>query len=122
MYRVIAGLDTYEDGPGYKHIKIQPHPGGGLTKAAATLQTYYGPVSSSWTINGNDLTLEVEIPANTTADIYIPAASASAITESGKSLSGIKEIQVGDAADQYVVVKAGSGKYRFAVAAPGVTK
>jgi alpha-L-rhamnosidase len=122
MYRVIAGLDTYEDGPGYKHIKIQPHPGGGLTKAAATLQTYYGPASSSWTINGNELTLEVEIPANTTADIYIPAASADAITESGKSLAGIKELQVNGTENQYVVVKAGSGKYRFVVAAPAGTK
>jgi alpha-L-rhamnosidase len=122
MYRVIAGLDTYEDGPGYKHIKIQPHTGGNLTKAAATLQTYYGPASSSWTINGNELTMEVEIPANTTADIYIPAASADAITESGKSLAGIKEIQVNGTENQYVVVKAGSGKYRFVVAAPGGTK
>ena len=33
MYRVVAGLDTYEDAPGYKHIKIKPHIGGGLTNA-----------------------------------------------------------------------------------------
>jgi alpha-L-rhamnosidase len=113
MYRVIAGLDTYEDGPGYKHIRIQPHPGGSLTKAAATLQTYYGTASSSWTITGNELTLEVEIPANTTADIYIPAANADAITEGGKALSTIKAIEVTGKDNQYVIIKAGSGKYRF---------
>ncbi|HWH62816.1 MAG TPA: family 78 glycoside hydrolase catalytic domain, partial [Ginsengibacter sp.] len=28
MYRSMAGIDTYEDGPGYKHIKIKPHIGG----------------------------------------------------------------------------------------------
>jgi alpha-L-rhamnosidase len=113
MYRVIAGLDTYEDGPGYKHIRIQPHIGGGLTKAAATLKTYYGVVSSGWTLNGNELTLDVEIPANTTADIYVPAANADAISESGKSLSSVKEIQVGGSGDGYVKVTVGSGKYRF---------
>jgi alpha-L-rhamnosidase len=122
MYRVMAGLDTYEDGPGYKHIKIQPHPGGGLTKAAATLQTNYGTASSSWTISGDEFTLEVEIPANTTADIYIPAANADAITESGKPLTGIKEIKATGTNDQYVVVKAGSGKYRFATKTPGGTR
>lgn len=122
MYRVIAGLDTYEDGPGYKHIKIQPHPGGKLTNAAATLQTYYGTVSSSWTINGNELTLDVEIPANTTADIYIPAANATTITESGKAIAGQKDIQVTGTAGQFVVIKTGSGKYHFVTAAPAGTK
>lgn len=122
MYRVIAGLDTYEDGPGYKHIKIQPHPGGGLTNAAATLQTYYGTVSSRWTINGNELTLDVEIPANTTADIYIPAAGATTITESGKAIAGQKDIQVTRTAGQFVMIKAGSGKYHFVTAAPAGAK
>ncbi len=42
MYRVMVGLDTYEDGPGYKHIRIMPHPGGGFTKAQASLETNYG--------------------------------------------------------------------------------
>ncbi|THU38378.1 alpha-L-rhamnosidase [Niastella caeni] len=121
MYRVIAGLDTYEDGPGYKHIKIQPHIGGGLTKAAATLKTYYGTASSSWTINENELILEVEIPANSNADIYIPAVNAGDIRENGKAISEQRELQV-TRKDQYVVVKTGSGKYRFVTAAPGETK
>jgi alpha-L-rhamnosidase len=115
MYRVIAGLDTYVDGPGYKHIKIQPHTGGGLTHAAATLQTYYGTVSSSWTTNGSDLTMDVEIPANTSADIYLPASPESAITENGTALSARKDVQVTSSDDQYVVVKAGSGKYHFVI-------
>ena len=118
MYRVIAGLDTYEDGPGYKHIKIEPQPGGGLTKASATLQTYFGTVSSSWVINGNEFTLDVEIPANTTADLFIPAANADAITESGKPISSLKDLQV-TGTTKNVLVKVGSGKYHFVTAAPG---
>lgn len=120
MYRVIAGLDTYEDKPGYKHIKIQPHPGGGLTNATASLQTNYGPASSGWTINGNELVLEVEIPANTTADIFIPGTNTDAITENGKSIAAQKEWQATATSDGYVVVKAGSGKYRFVTPAPAV--
>ena len=118
MYRVIAGLDTYEDGPGYKHIKIEPQPGGGLTKAAATLQTYYGTVSSSWVINGNEFTLDVEIPANTTADIFIPSPNINDITESGKPISSVKDFQA-TGTSKYVIVKVGSGKYHFVTAAPG---
>src|SRR5688500_20113282 len=86
MYRVVAGLDTYEDAPGYKHIKIQPHIGGGLTDVSATLQTYYGPVASHWKVMEKQLQVEVAIPPNTTATVYIPTSEAAAITESNLTL------------------------------------
>ncbi|HEY4149755.1 MAG TPA: alpha-L-rhamnosidase C-terminal domain-containing protein, partial [Chitinophagaceae bacterium] len=115
MYRVMTGLDTYEDGPGYKHIKIQPHIGGGITQASSTLQTYYGELSSGWKLEDNKLLLDIEIPANTTAGIYIPAASADAITEGGIPLATVKDIQVMETGKDYVLVKTGSGHYHFEV-------
>jgi alpha-L-rhamnosidase len=30
LYRIVAGIDTDEAAPGYKHILIKPHPGPGL--------------------------------------------------------------------------------------------
>ncbi len=84
MYRVMVGIDTYEDGVGYKHIKIQPHIGGGFTNAAASLKTYYGTVSNSWKIEDNKIIMDVEIPANTIATVYIPAADKNAVTENDK--------------------------------------
>ncbi len=115
MYRSVAGIDTYDDGPGYKHIKIMPHPGTGLTSAAANLQTYYGNVSSGWKMDNGNLTLDVEIPANTTASIYVPAASAGAVTEGGVAVASSKDIQVTGTENGYVVLKAGSGKFHFEV-------
>jgi alpha-L-rhamnosidase len=115
MYRVIAGIDTYEDGPGYKHIKIMPHPGGGLTHADADLQTYYGKVSSHWNISTSGMNMDVEIPANTHATIYIPASSADSIKESNQPLTNIKELSIKAKEGQYVVVEAGSGYYHFAI-------
>jgi len=114
MYRKMVGLDTYEDGVGYKHIKIQPHIGGGFTNASASLKTYYGTASSAWNINGNETGMEVEIPANTKATVYIPAANADAVTESGKSLSA-GNIKVAGTENGYVVAELGSGKYHFVV-------
>jgi len=113
MYRVMVGLDTYEDGPGYKHIKVQPHIGGGFTNAAASLQTYYGLLSSSWKIDGDKIIMEVEIPANTTATVYVPASNAEAVRENGIILSLIKDINVVATENGYVVLKCGSGKYHF---------
>ena len=116
MYRKMVGLDTYEDGVGYKHIKVQPHTGGGFTHASATLNTYYGTVSSGWKIEAGKLFMDVTIPANTTATIWLPAAGGQDITESGNPLSS--ELQVEGKEDGYVKVKIGSGEYHFAVNKP----
>jgi alpha-L-rhamnosidase len=113
MYRVIAGIDTYEDGPGYKHIRIMPHPGGGLSYATATLKTYYGSLGSSWKIDQNNLQLDIEIPANTRATVYIPARSIEDISESGKTLSMSKDIQLLGEENNFVQVALGSGFYHF---------
>ena len=113
MYRQMAGLDTYEDGPGYHHIKIQPHIGGGFTDAAASLQTYYGKTSSSWKVNNDRVYMDVDIPANTTATIFVPASQAADITESGKKLAAVRDIKVDGVEGGYVQLNVGSGQYHF---------
>lgn len=118
MYRKMVGLDTYEDGAGYKHIKVKPYIGGGFGSASASLQTYYGKLSSGWKVNANDITMDIEIPANTTATIYIPAESADAITEGGKSLTSVADIKIVGKEENYVVVNVGSGVYHFVAAKP----
>jgi len=115
MYRVVAGLDTDEEMPGYKKVRIKPHIGGKLTHAAATLHTYYGKLHSGWKLENGNLIMEVELPANTTATVFIPAASESSVKENGQSLSGNKEIQVLESGNGYVQVMIGSGIYKFIV-------
>ncbi|RFM27788.1 alpha-L-rhamnosidase [Deminuibacter soli] len=117
MYRVVAGLDTYEDGAGYHHIKVMPHIGGGLTQVAASLKTYYGTASSAWKLENGTLQLDVTIPANTTATVYVPATAASAVMADGKAVTpGSAEAVSG-----YVPVTVGSGVYHFTAPAPQQT-
>lgn len=72
MYRVVTGIDTKADKPGYKGIIIKPTIGGGLTSASAEYMTYYGKIRSSWKIVGDQMVLDVEVPVNTTATVYVP--------------------------------------------------
>jgi len=111
MYRVAAGLR--ESAPGYKTMIIQPNPGGDFTYMNANLKTPYGNAASHWKLDDTKLTMEVEVPVNTTAKIYIPANSLQDITESGIALSASKDISVLGTEGKYVVVSAGSGKYQF---------
>jgi alpha-L-rhamnosidase len=113
MYRQMVGLDTYEDGVGYKHIRVKPLPGGGFTHAEATLKTYYGETKAGWKLEGNSLQLNVTVPPNTRATIYIPASAAEGITEGGLPLAQSDGLKVTGQEGGYVVVEAGSGSYSF---------
>jgi alpha-L-rhamnosidase len=115
MYRVITGIDTDEKAPGYKQIVIKPHPNEKLTHAEASLDTYYGRISSSWKTENGKLTMQVEIPANTKATVYVPVKSADALLEAGKPVASQQGIEVTTTENGYVGLKLGSGKYQFSV-------
>jgi alpha-L-rhamnosidase len=117
MYRVAVGLDTDESAPGYKKIRIMPHPGKRLSAASVELETYYGKVATGWKIQNDTFLLDVEVPVNTTAKIYIPGKSKDVVTESGKPLTDAEGIKLLKKEDNYIVVEAGSGSYHF-VSAP----
>jgi alpha-L-rhamnosidase len=114
MYRVVAGLDTREDGPGYKHSLIKPMPGGGFTQVKAELVTYYGNLSNSWKKDKDRLTMDVEVPFNTVSTISVPAAEAGDITEGGKPLALVEGIRVTGVENGYVILRVGSGIWHFA--------
>jgi alpha-L-rhamnosidase len=107
MYRVVAGINPDPEAPGYKKIIIKPILGGGFTDAIGSLKTNYGTVSSSWSLVGNKLQLDVEIPANTSAKIFIPATSSDSIMEGGKA------VKAPEPKDGYAELHVGSGVYKF---------
>ncbi|MEO6454519.1 MAG: family 78 glycoside hydrolase catalytic domain, partial [Ginsengibacter sp.] len=113
MYRVIAGIDTDEKGAGYKQIMIKPHPGGDLTYANADYETLYGKVTSHWQKVNGHLKMDIEIPPNTTAKIYIPSTNSEGIMESGKLLPTANEVKIIGKEGDYFLVETGSGIYHF---------
>ena len=56
---------------------------------------------------------EVEVPANTTAQILLPATAVASITEGGKQLTASRELQVAGTDEGHVVIQVGSGRYQF---------
>jgi alpha-L-rhamnosidase len=115
MYRSVAGIDLDESKPGYKSIIIKPTIGGGLTNASSEIETIYGKVSSSWNDDAGKTSVSINIPPNTTASIYLPADGADQITESGKPVSSVREIQTVGKEGGSIVLKAGSGLYQFVI-------
>jgi alpha-L-rhamnosidase len=109
MYRTIAGINDDPAQPGYRHTQIKPQPGGGLTSAKATFESMYGTIVSSWRQAGPQLMLDVTIPVNTTATVWVPAAD----RESVRELGGTGGVEFQRMQDGFAVFEVGSGRYRF---------
>ena len=115
MYQNIGGIDIDSAGPGYRRSRIAPRPGAGLTSASASLETVYGTLSSAWRLDGQRFTLDVAIPANTSAEVTLWDTRIGNVREGGVSLNSRDGIHAARQRGTDVVVDVGSGRYRFAV-------
>lgn len=86
-------------------LVIQPKLVGNITSAQGTYQAPWGEVSSAWEISGDKFRLTVTVPANTIAEIRIPAAGA--ITASSNRARHI------DNNAGYAIYNVPSGTYIF---------
>jgi len=94
LYSTVAGINVDAAHPGYKHVILSPHPGGGLKYAKATLQTIYGQVVSSWRYEGDEFRYSVVVPPNTTATVRLPAAGT--VSVNGEIVQGqVHEVAAG---------------------------
>lgn len=124
-YRVLAGIDT--DGPGYRRVVIRPRPPTAGSNPEQTpihwVKAHYdsinGRIASAWKLEDGVFTLDVTIPPNTTASVYLPSATVERVSEGGTSLAaakiaGLRSVTaIGDA----LRVEIAAGTYRFAVRA-----
>ena len=113
FYDTIAGLQPLPEAPGWKRFRIAPLPGGGLTHAAATLQTPHGEASSAWNIEEGRLSLIVGIPPNTRADVVLPVQSAAHVLLDGAPLGSHQFARVTRDDTGRPLVSLPSGRYEF---------
>jgi alpha-L-rhamnosidase len=122
FYQTLAGINYDPAQPGFKHIIIKPQPLGDLTWVKAHHDSPHGRIVSEWQREGDRLTMDVTIPVNTTATVYVPAKAAEGVTENGKPTAkadGVKYLRMENNAAVYAV---GSGTYRFQSTLPEAIK
>ena len=98
--KMLAGVDTDSEAPGFKHVIIRPIPAKELPEVSYSTMTPYGKVVSRVSHDGNNVKMEVDVPFGSTASVYVP-----------------KSVEIAAAApmseDSYTVHEVGPGHYSF---------
>ena len=118
FYKYLAGIQPAPDAVAFDHVLIKPS----LIPGVGSVQTIYhsirGPISLHWTVKENKLEVRLTLPANTTAEVYLPiSADSSLIKESGTPISQIPEIQLLETHKKTAILHVGSGFYDLTAAA-----
>lgn len=114
FYKVLAGIQPAPDAVGFDKIIIKPQPVGDLRWACASHETVRGRIASAWRKAGDGFTLNVTIPANASALVYVPGKDANHVTEGGRPAAGAPGVKFVRMEGGAAVFAVGSGNYEFA--------
>ncbi len=115
FYNGIGGIRQDENSVAFKNIVIKPTVVGDLTSAKTSFVSPYGTISTDWKKDGSYFSLELKIPVNTSAEVYIPVEESQVITENNVPVNQVKDIKFLRNENGNSVYKTGSGTFSFKV-------
>jgi len=117
FYRTLAGVNTDENEPGYRHIIIKPELPEKLDHVYYSNVTPYGKVISEVKKNGgNRLEMNVSIPVGSYATVYIPVSENSVVTENDHVIETVADIETMGIENNCLIVRLKQGSYQFRIA------
>ena len=111
FYRSLLGINS--DKAGFEKITIKPQPEGDLTWAKGSYNSVRGKISSSWRIENGQFKLNVSIPVNSTAEVWVPVKGNRFEQTSTNPVKKSKDIRFLKSESGYNIYEVGSGDYSF---------
>ena len=115
FYRGLAGFGQAKNSVAYKEIVIHPRVVGDVTWAKGSYESVYGLIATEWKKEKDRFSLDLKVPVNTTAVVYLPAAPEAFVQENGKAIKRDRNIILLGKANGLIRLKIGSGSYHFVV-------
>ncbi|MCU0913467.1 MAG: glycoside hydrolase family 78 protein [Planctomycetes bacterium] len=113
FYQVLAGINPDPEAVGFQHIIIKPQLLGDVTWARAEHASMYGKIASAWEIREGKLHLQIAVPVNTTATVYVPCAGQETRAEGPGATHRADDARFVRVEGNYVVFEVQSGTYEF---------
>jgi len=107
FYRSLGGIRS--EAPGFKSVIIQPYTET-LDWVKSSYKSPYGLIESNWQKKDDVITMDIAIPPNTTATIYVPGKN---VTEGGRTAENAEGVHFYKYENGYNIFMVESGKYNF---------
>ncbi len=112
MFGNMAGIKV--DQAGYRTFIIKPEIAKeGISFVEATYHSINGEIVSSWEKEGDQLRLQISVPVNTIANVFIPAIGPDKVFENRQAVENSPDMKVKGFSDGYLNLEVGSGVYQF---------
>jgi alpha-L-rhamnosidase len=115
FYKALAGIAPDPEHPGFKNVIVRPYPLVDLDYVQAEYKSVRGRIASHWQRKVGKLQFDLEIPAASTATVFLPADDPNKVRESGASLQESRSLKFIGVKDAHVVCTIGSGHYEFEI-------
>ena len=113
FFHDLAGIASDPSAPGFKKIVIRPAVVGDLTWVKGRYDSVRGTITTEWKRDSGRFTLDLTIPPNTTATVFVPARRARDVTEGGITASKSPHVRLLRQEKGCAVFEIASGQYRF---------
>jgi len=102
----LVGIDRAEDSVAHDALVFKPQPAGDLTWVEGSFETPRGLATSRWDKTDESFTLQIEVPANTTAEVWVPVDGSQNVTPPARATFDRVE-------DGFEVYTVGAGSFTF---------
>jgi hypothetical protein len=114
----LAGIQPDPEVPGFKRFLIKPAllKGNPLTWVRGEYDSQYGTILSHWRVEEGKLKLEVTVPPNTTARVFLPATDPDSVREGGRPLGEAEGVKPGGKSGDRLILELCPGNFKFETA------
>lgn len=110
MYQSLGGIKS--TAPGFKEFRIKPQPVDSLDSVSCTYKSPYGDIKCCWKQKQNKFNMDINVPANTTAEVFLPI-HVWQIKEGDDYITEVKGVDYIGEEDGYCKLSVQSGEYHF---------
>ena len=113
LFRRIAGIAALE--PGFRKIEVRPVIDPRIMRGGGEYESVLGTISTQWEHDKGRFHLDLVVPPNATALVYLPATPTMSVMEGQQSADCHPDITGIRRTSENAIVEVGSGSYEFSV-------
>ena len=114
FFNWLGGIQVEPDSVGFDHFSLRPQFVDDLEWVNCRYDSVRGPITCNWTRSEGRIELEIEVPVNTTATLYLPV-NASSIYENGQPVALAEGVELLTQTDEWMQYRVESGTYHFTI-------